>query len=621
MTGRAAYRIAIVWIAILGFWQESALAWIESQVKGHSARIEVGRDGEWVIRHELILKLRGGPMKTLEIAGIGSEIQPLPDASVRRAEEGSAGAWPVHLASMEDGALRLGISAERGLRGGSYVFSFGYRITSPGAQAMEINGQRAILTWVGPRLSSGVDSARVTFVVPHAELEPQLAQTTDGPSANVLLGEVRRGVEVDEIDLIRAHVANGEPAVWRIAAQADLFGVRQGPLHNVSSGVQAARTVSKWSPWVMPWSSWAGIALPALLWLLLVFQKDRAVLRAAQLVQARAVPLVPMPTWLRATVAAGSVAGLAGAVFLQQLPAVLGCLLVTLLVTMYLLPVRPARPRGPGQWQEVEHLPQLASCSLPGAWFDVRSARGCLLFLGLMAVALGTSYRVLPQSNYLALMTLLTVPALFPLFFSGTRRDYPKSPPEQARPWYQYFKQALDPQLLSVQLWGRSALRLDQEPQLFGQESQLLDQGPQLLDRAPQSALSANEPASATVPVWDEMRVRIVLQRPAQGLRALEVVFEERAGAHLSPAVLLRVREDSMALGCLPKDISWQRGRAADERVAILSPTVPTFAQTARLVRSLAKSLSLAQSASSKARKSAGRGQISGSSPSAGIAM
>ena len=117
------------------------------------------------------------------------------------------------------------------------------------------------------------------------------------------------------------------------------------------------------------------------------------------------------------------------------------------------------------------------------------------------------------------------------------------------------------------------------------------------------------------------MRVRVVLHRAPQGLRALEVVFEERAGAHLSPAVLVRVREDSAALACLPKDISWQRGRAADERVAILSPTVPTFAQTARLLRSLSKSLSSVQSPSSKSRKSAGKGHVTGSQPSAGMAM
>lgn len=601
MTGRAAYRIAILWIAIFGFWQNHADAWIESQVKGHSARIEVGRDGDWIISHELVLKLRGGPMKTLEIAGIGSDIQPLPNAVVRRAEDGSAGVWPVHLSSMEDGALRLGISAERGLRGGTYVFSFGYRAESAGVRPMETQGGRTILTWVGPRLSSGVDSARVTFAVPHAQVPPDLAAVVDGPSGNVLLGEVRRGVEVDEIDLIRAHVANGEPAVWRIAVDGQLFGPRHDPLQKLPQGARPATSEPSWKRWSLPWSSLPWILAPTLLWLLLVFCKDRAVVRAAQLVDARAVPLLPMPTWTRSLLAAASVAGLASGVFLQRLVAVLGCLLATLLLTTYLLPVRVARPRGPGQWKLIEHLPKQASCSLPGAWFDVRSARGCLLFLGLMALVLGASYRILPRSNYLALMTLLTVPALLPLFFSGTRRDYPRTAVEQARPWYQYLKQTLDPRLLGVELWGRSALRLDH-------------------DLRAETRLDQPLPPAAPVDNWDEMRVRVILHRAPQGLRALEVVFEERAGAHLSPAILLRVREDSAALACLPKDISWQRGRAADERVAILSPTVPTFAQTARLLRSLAKSLS-AQSSSSSARKSAGKGHVTGAQPSAGMAM
>jgi hypothetical protein len=295
-------------------------------------------------------------------------------------------------------------------------------------------------------------------------------------------------------------------------------------------------------------------------------------------------------------------AGLASAVFVQQLVAVLACLLVTLLLTTYLLPVRAARPRGPGQWRHMERLPTEVRCSLPGAWFDVRSVQGGLVFLGLLVLVLGISYRILPRSNYLALMVLLTVPALLPLFFSGTRRDYPRTPLEQARPWYHYLKHALDPQLLGVELWGRSALRLDQEPE-------------------PVTPLDQNQSPQLTADQWDEMRVRVVLHRAPQGLRALEVVFEERAGAHLNPAVLLRVREDSAALDCLPKDIGWQRGRAADERVAILSPTVPTFAQTARLLRSLAKSLSSAQSASRSARKSSGKGQVTGVQPSAGMAI
>ncbi len=585
MSCRAALLRRLFPVLLVFFWIDPAFAWIETQVRGHGARIEVENDGRAIVRHELSLKLRGGPMKTLEISGIGTEIELLPDAHVRSANRGSAGRWPVHLSSMEDGALRLKIVSDRGLRGGNYIFSFAYEMSLLDSKKIEDDGQDIIVSWVGPRLSSGVDSATVTFVIPRGQIEPKLAPSADGPSANVLLSEVRRGPSFDEVDLIRAHLATGEPAVWKIAVSRDVFPSLPSASAPVQTPNQAALPgrygggtrvrllqlqKERW-PWVLG----AG-----LLYALLVFFKARAVSRLGRRFDAKVLPLIPLPPSARALLGGFLVMSMVWSIFLQRLLWSLVLLVLALAITTYLLPVRRVRPRGPGQWQPATLPTARGRVMLPGDFFDVRVWTGCMFLLSLLSGLLLCSYRVLPSSNYLALMTLAGVPLLLPLFWTGSRRDFPAPPLEQAWPWYRHLSQAIDPNLASLELWGRA---------------------PSHLDREPEQVIS---PSTAE---WDEVRVRFVLQNPPTGLRAMELVLEERAGAHLSPCVLLRVLEDSPAYSSLPRDLPWQRGRSSEERVALIRPTAPTRAQTTRLVRLLLKALQSPQSESARrSRRSAG---------------
>lgn len=576
------------------FWLGSASAWIETQVRGHSARIELDAQGVATVRHELVLKVRGGPMKSLEVGGIGTEIQPLPDAYVRRGDEGSQERWPVQVAAMEDGAVRLGISSERGLRGGNYLFSFAYQMQLLSQQNLEFDRERVKVSWIGPRLLSGVDSARVTFVIPHAEEAPTIAEE-DGPAASVLLGELRRGNDRDEIDLVRAHLATGEPAVWSISiARAAFSPTLLGSATPIVPAEQLA-TRSRASSFSKLFLTTERSLLALGLgfgFFALLFAKARSVLQLGRICDARVVPLIPLSTLARATIGGGAVAGLVWAVFLQRLSWSLGFLTLALLVSTFLLPVRRVRPRGPGQWRFLTSEQGSDNAALPGAWFDLRHWRGFLLLMILLFGSLAASYRILPTSNYFALMTLLGLPLLFPLFFSGSRRDFPQQPLEQAAPWSKFLNRALDPTLVKVELWGRSPSPLDREP------SQSVELTPSQVD---------------------EVRVRFVLSKAPHGLRSLELLLEEAAGAFVRPAVLVRVLEDSTALRRLPADIAWQRGRSSEERVVVIRPTAPTFAQTARLVRSLIKALSLAQAVeSSKAHSSAGKAHVSSPNPSMG---
>ena len=468
--------------------------------------------------------------------------------------------WPLLVSSLEDGSLRLGIGAERGIRGGSYLFSFAYTLNlrDQGWVVPEQDG--VLVSWVGPRLTSGVDSAKVTFVIPRGTNPPQLASPDSGAGAAVLLGEVRRGAEFDEVELVRAHLATGEPALWRIIASSDalageaphdlaaqavpqLNGDRAKPSGGLSRSLQRHFLLALI----------LGVGFAAL-----VFFKARSVGESANLRDAKIKPLVPAaPVW-RAGVAGVLLAG-ATWFALEQQPwgsVLLGSLALALVT--FLLPIRIVRPRGPGQWEKIDLSAVPAPERLPADWFETRQLRGFLLFASLMALVVATAYRLLPLSNYLALMTMGLAAALVPLFWTGRRRDFPQSPLEQAKPWLGYLSRALDARTARVELWGRS------------------------------TALAAGR---SPLTHHDEARLRIVLTRSPSGLRAFEVSLEEAAGACVLPCVILRVLSDSPTACRLPSSIKWQRGRSPEERVALLRPTAPTRAQLLRLVRTLVGTL------------------------------
>ena len=80
-------------------------------------------------------------------------------------------------------------------------------------------------------------------------------------------------------------------------------------------------------------------------------------------------------------------------------------------------------------------------------------------------------------------------------------------------------------------------------------------------------------------------------------------------GPGAKPYVLLRVREGSLCAQALPSVTSFQRGRKADERVAVLRPKLPTVTETLALLDELLEVLTQAPSAPppSSARSSAGK--------------
>jgi len=112
----------------------------------------------------------------------------------------------------------------------------------------------------------------------------------------------------------------------------------------------------------------------------------------------------------------------------------------------------------------------------------------------------------------------------------------------------------------------------------------------------------------------DEVRLQVLPGGALSGLIALEVGTDHAlglGGTVAEPYVLLRVREGSLCAQVLPAQMTFQRGRKPDERVAVLRPKLPTVAETAELVGELIEILTQAPPAppvSSKRPSSAGRG-------------
>jgi hypothetical protein len=565
-----------------------AKAWIETSVRSHQARVEVEADGHATIRHELVLKVRGGPMKFLEIEGIGTDIEPLPDALVRLATLGSSSKWPLLISSLEDGGIRLRIGAERGLRGGTYLFHFAYKADLKDLGLISRGPFRSEVSWIGPRLTSGVDIAKVIFAVPRGKNPPGLLQSEDA-GGEVLLGELRRGENFDEVELVRAHLATGEPAIWKIEIDSEvLTGVpsrvseAQTPLSEAS--VQLRGRASGLNDGVSTLRLLAALGL-SLTYGLLVFLKALWMGREAQRIDFREKPLIPGPPWFRGALSAVLVVVSAYFALDQRPWQAVMCAGFALFNATYLLPTRYVRARGPGRWIPMSDDRPAHEIKRPLVQiFETTNARGFLFFLVLTLPLVALAYRILPSSNYLALMTMIFALLLVPLFWTGRLRDLPQGPLAQARPWLGVLRRALDAEVATAQLWGRvPALGDESSPQNDWQRA-------------------------------DEARLRIVLVKTPPGLRALEISFEETAGAAVSPCVVLRVTDDSLTKDRLPGEIPWQRGRTSDERVALLRPTAPTKAQLLRLLRSLLTNLrATAQSSVSeaaptrRARRSSGR--------------
>jgi hypothetical protein len=544
--------------AAMAAWAAPAAAWIELNPKGLLSTLEVEKDGHATVSHELTLEVRGGPLKQLELGTADADAELLPDATVTRLPAGLP--LPLVVERHADGSLGLEVDLPKGLRGGTYLFKVHYRTDLLTRGLLRARGGAVEIGWVGPRLEAGIDGARAVFRLPPSDVAPRLplvAADDPDPGFGVMVSAIHHTPAADEIELVRSHVAKGEPVLWRVEASA--AALRAGPAATPVSSPSAKPS----APLPPPRRSWRwplvagtfGLALA-----LLMALKTLAFGAACRARRAVPRPLVPLGAWLRVPLAAGALAAglFAGGELEEPTLSALAILLAMALATEK-APKLERAPRGPGRWLSLrdEDAFTHARVAVPGAWLDAGTLRGLGLLCALLAVLGALALGELSRSPFRALLLALGGAAFTPLFFTGRASELVREPVQFSRRFMRDLAHALRRRTSAkVVAWGRM-------------------------------------PDGAADP--DELRVLVQPKDGIAGLVALETGLEAQrglGGVVGVPFVIVRAKEGSRAQLALPRGVIWARGRKADERVAILSPKLPTVNLTVALVERLLSELS-----------------------------
>jgi len=538
---------------VVGAWSLPAAAWIELTPKGLLSTVDVERDGHATVSHELSLEVRGGPLKELDFGSADTDAELLPDATVTRVSNGVA--IPLLVERHPDGSLGLEIDQPKGLRGGTYLFKVRYRTNLVARNLVHRRGGSLEIGWVGPRLEGGLDGARAIFRLPPSDVAPRLpviGSDDPDPGFGVMVSAIHHTPRADEIELVRSHVARGEPVLWRVEASAD--AILAGPVPDAPKAQKAAALVPLPPPArSLRWPLVCGIFGVALG--LLATLKARALAAACRERHAVARPLLPLPLWIR-TPAAGS--ALAGGLFFgseleEPTLAALAILLVMALVSER-VPRLERTPRGPGRWLSLRDEDAFVSGrgSSPGALLDAGTLRGLALLAVVLAGGVALALGELARSPYHALLVALATVSVMPVFFTGRPSELWRDRVQFSRRFMRDLARKLRASTSAKTVaWGRV-------------------------------------PDGSSEP--DELRVLIQPKDGVDGLVALETGLDAQrglGGVVGVPFVIVRAKEGSAAQRALPRGVIWARGRKPDERVAILSPKLPTLTLTAALVQRL----------------------------------
>jgi hypothetical protein len=577
-----------------------AQGWVESEVRSHVATVDVDRAGKALVTEDLTLAVRGGPLTGFELSGVDLDAEPLPDARVSSVASSRAQlpATPLLLDKRDDGTLRIEIDREKGLRTGVYTFHFQYRTDLLGRDLIRRDGNEVEVRWVGPRFEQGIDSARVVFRLPAGPTPPVLpdlnssvGRLQDGDAlGGVFIGNLHRLADKDELDIVRPHVSRGEPVLWRVRVSAKAFDAFAKPLppprlEKASSTRALALGASAQPRQRLGW--WLCAALAALGYACAVASKWRYFSALCGTRGANPRPLVPLPVGLRAA-ASGTLfaSAFVSAAWFDQ--ATLGAALLVLAMALACQYATPAKIvlRGPGQWLPLSDREAFARPTAAGAgrFLDAGSWPGFTLFALLCVLLSVLAWFLFARAPYQALLLLLGSACTLPLFFTGRAAQLPAD-------------LAVRPRALLAGL----ALRLRRAP------------GIKVVAwaRIPEGRATA-----------DELRLLVQVPGAQRGLLGVEIGVEYGAvpgGAAAAPFVLIRAREGSAVISALPRELTWTRGRKADERAALLRPRLPTRAHCERLVLELIAQLRESEPISgqrSRSTRSSVQARISRSVPS-----
>jgi hypothetical protein len=550
-------------------WGRTAMAWLELSVDSASATVELQRDGSAIVAHEMMLRVRGGPLKEFVVEGLDEDAELLPDPTITRARAGQAAGAPMPLAvEVDQGELRARPQVKKGLRTGSYLVRFGYRADFKTSERLVSDGTFVLVRWQGPRLANGVDSVRVVIRLPRAERPPRLAGTEgDRPAAllaqseGVFISTVRQADLQDEIEIVRPHVARGEVVSWKVQVDPRAFdfdlGAPRGRRFSEPRVSSDSTAVVRSAESRLAWGACLSLGL---LFGLLVWVKLYAVARSVRARDAEPRALLRMPLPWRITLASVAVGAGLGLAWVESMSTLAGCLLAVAILLAISLPPRYRPPlRGPGEWVDVapESIGRGAAGRAPLVLriFDAGDRLGFAFFLVLLMGAFTLGAIELRVSSYHAGWVMLSASLLFPIFCTGRAGELP-------------------PDLVEA---------------TFGKLGPLMKRlskrglGLRWMWRIPKAGRRA-----------DELRLFVEMTDARRGLGGLELGCDTHraSGAMLLlPFVIVRVKDGSDAAKALPPGLLFTRGRSSDERVAVLRPRLPTRRMTLALVIDLVEAL------------------------------
>ncbi len=532
-------------------------------MRSQVATVDVDRAGTAIITEDLTLGVRGGPLPGFELSGVDLDAEFLPDATVSSipGTKTELPATPLLLDKRDDGTLRIEVDREKGLRTGVYLFHVRYRTHLLERNLIRREGSDVEVRWIGPRFAEGIDSARVLFRLPPGPTPPTLPDANgsagrmdDGDAlGGVFIGNLHRLADKDELDIVRPHVSRGEPVLWRVLVSAKAFDAFANPRAAPHAEKPSAPATTAQPGRRFRW--WLAAALGGLLYSFAVAAKWRMFADLCRLRGITPRALVQLPVGPRAAASGSLLAGaFVSAAWFDR--ATLGAALLVMAMALAVqFAVAPKIAlRGPGRWLALSDAEAFARPTerVPGRLLDAGTWPGLALFALCCSGFIAAALYLFGRAPYEALLLLLATPCLLPVFFTG-------------RSGYLPADLVLGPRALLSSLSKK--LRRSDNIKVVAWA------------RIPDGGRDA-----------DELRLLIQVPGAVRGFLAIEVGVEPMAGLGGGASALfalVRAREGSLAIGALPRDVVWTRGRKSDERAAVLRPRLPTQTNCVELVLAL----------------------------------
>jgi hypothetical protein len=584
MPNRSRFSGLSLWLLACSLLMLSPPSWAGSgpRVLSSATRIELAADGSARVRHQLKVETSTGSLRSFALQGLDADAEASSDARITRNDYGAGAPQPLEL-RIVGGRAELGLARSASLPGKSFTIEFGYRtqLMRRGLLRELPGGQRMQLSWLGPSFEDGVDSVTLVVRTDAAGLPPEAddgAEETTAAKAGgaggpgIIMSTLRRSAERDELELVRAHVARHELARWRVRLDRGLFNAASpSALEPAPQDEPEASSVELDGIWPAPEG---GVPHPSPFWALpcilvaalgyatLLTLKARAVAQAAALRGCQVRSLLPGGPREHAALAGLSVT-LASAIVIWLDAPLAGALVLLLGVALatHRPPASEARLRGPGEWQPLDAQmlqPDTVPASpLPGAWLDAGRLPGFALLLGLLAANGAAALQLFQSSPYSGACLLLAGSALLPIFCTGRAGELPEPALTQSK-----------------RFLSRVLKRLKSNAELTLQPLGRVCTGASDLD---------------------ELRLAIHPAHGLPGLIGMELALEQRpglAGPSAGPVLVVRAADGSPCQRALPRQLSWNRGRGAEERAALVRPKLPTVALTAELILELAQAAS-----------------------------